>query len=90
MVAMIAGDSWTKHGGRLTMMLLVVTVSWLLILVETYVFFNVVRPLGPALHEGGIPSAVLKVGLTLGLGVLWVVVMFALWWVYLRAHRIPT
>ncbi|HVC27125.1 MAG TPA: hypothetical protein VND40_03100 [Nitrososphaerales archaeon] len=71
-------------------MLLVVTASWLLILGETFVFFDIVRPLGPALHEGNVPSTVLKVGLTAGLAALWVVVMFGLWWMYLRAHRTPT
>jgi len=71
-------------------MLLVITASWLLILGETYVFFVIVRPLGPPLHEGAVPSTALKVGLTVGLGALWVAVMFGIWWLYLRAHRIPT
>jgi hypothetical protein len=77
-------------GGSLLAMLLVITASWLLILAETFVFFDVVRPLGPPLHEGAVPSVVLKVGLTVGLGALWVVVMFGIWWLYLRAHRLPT
>jgi hypothetical protein len=71
-------------------MLLVISASWLLILAGTSVFFDAVRPLGPPLHEGAVPSTVLKVGLTAGLGLLWVVVMFGIWWLYLRAHRIPT
>ena len=78
-----------KKTGSLTAMLLVISASWLLILGETFVLFDVVRPLGPPLHEGDVPSAVLKVGLTIGLGVMWVVVMFGMWRLYLRAHRIP-
>jgi len=80
----------TKGDGSLLAMLLVITASWLLILGETYVFFVVVRPLGPPLHEGAVPSTVLKIGLTAGLGALWVVAMFVIWWLYLRAHQIPT
>jgi hypothetical protein len=76
--------------GGLTAMLLVITASWLLILGETYVLFDIIRPLGPPLHEANVPSAILKVGLTAGLGVLWVVVMFGIWRLYLRAHRTPT
>jgi len=87
---MTTGDKETKRSGSLTAMLVVITASWLLILGETYVFFNIVRPLGPALHEGSIPSSVLKIGLTVGLGVLWVVVMFGIWWLYLRVHRTAT
>jgi len=87
---MTVGEKVDERSGTLTAMLLVVTVSWLLILGETYVFFNVVRPLGPPLHEGDLPSTLLKVGLTVFLGVLWVVVMFGVWWLYLRAHRTPT
>jgi hypothetical protein len=85
---MIGGDQ--ERPGGLLGMLLVITVSWLLILGETYVLFVIVRPYGPPLHEGDIPSTVLKVGLTVGLGVLWVVVMFGLLSLYLRAHRTPT
>ncbi len=87
---MIAEEKETKSGGSLLAMMLVITASWLLILAETFVFFDIVRPLGPPLHEGAVPSTVLKVSLTVGLGVLWVVVMFGIWWLYLRAHRTPT
>jgi carbon starvation protein CstA len=74
----------------LTAMLSIVAVSWLLILGETYVFFAVVRPLGPPLHSSEIISGAMKIGLTAGLAVLWVAVMFGLWWLYFRAHRTPT
>jgi hypothetical protein len=87
---MMTEEQGRKGGGNLLAMLLVITASWLLILGETYVFFVIVRPLGPPLHEGAVPSTVLKVGLTTGLGLLWVVVMFGIWWLYLRAHRSPT
>jgi len=83
------GEKATGDRG-LVSMILVITVSWLLILGETYVLFVIVRPLGPPLHEGAVPSTVLKVGLTAGLGMLWVVVMFVIWWLYLKAHRTPT
>ena len=87
---MIAEDKGRKEGGSLVPMILVITASWLLILGETFFFFDVVRPLGPPLHEGAVPSDLLKIGLTAGLGVLWVLAMFVIWWLYLRAHRIPT
>jgi hypothetical protein len=78
-----------KPRGTLLAMMAVVTVAWLLILGDTYVFFVIVRPLGPALHDAPLPSSVLKVMLTLGLGASWFVVMFVVDWLYLRAFRIP-
>ena len=78
-----------RYRGMISM-LLVITASWLLILGETYVLFVVIRPLGRPLHEGNVPSDILKLGLTAGLGALWVAAMFCLWWLYLRAHRTPT
>ncbi len=83
-------SSREKSRGTLFAMLAVVTVAWLLILGATYVFFVIVRPLGPALHEANLPSSVIKVILTLSLGASWFVVMFAIDWLYLRAFRIPT
>ena len=83
-------DSTKKGSGNLIGMLAVVTASWLLILVMTYVFFVVVRPLGPPIHGGLVPSTVLKIALTAGLGVLWVSVMFAIWRLFLMVYRIPT
>jgi hypothetical protein len=76
-------------------LVLIITASWLLILGETYIFFAVVRPLGPPvglpeLHGSAILSSALKIVLTVGLGVLWVVTMFGIWWLYLRVHRTPT
>lgn len=71
-------------------LILIIMVVWLLILGETFFFVAVIRPLGPPLHEGGIPSSALKVILTAGLGVLWVVVMFAMDVLYSRTRTTPT
>lgn len=71
-------------------MLLVITASWVLILAETYVFFVIVRPLGPELHAGDIPSSIAKIVLTIGLGASLVFAMFAMSRLYLRAFRTPT
>ena len=71
-------------------MLALVAASWVLILVETYVFFVIVRPLGPALHTpGDLPSTVAKIALTLGLGAFLIGAMFAMSRLYLRAFRTP-
>lgn len=78
-----------KARGTLFAMLAVVTVAWLLILGATYVFFVIVRPLGPPLHEADLPSSLLKVGLTIALGGSWFVVMFVMDWLYLRGFRPP-
>jgi len=66
----------------------VVTVAWLLIIGETYFFVAVVRPLGPGIHLGDLPSAVAKVILTAGLGVVWVVVMFVMDSLYTRVRKV--
>jgi hypothetical protein len=71
-------------------MLIVVAGSWVLILGETYVFFVIVRPLGPELHEAGLPSSIAKIGLTVGLGGFLVFAMFAMSRLYLKAFRTPT
>lgn len=69
---------------------LIMTVAWLLILAESYVFIAVIRPLGPPIHPSYVPSSLLKLILTAGLGVLWVAVMFAFDWLYSRWKRTPT
>ena len=58
-------------------MMLAITVAWLLILSESYVFFLVIRPTAPNIHVS-VFSEVLKVGSLVILAVLWVVVLFAL------------
>ena len=70
-------------------LMVIVTVAWLLILVESYLFFAVIRPLGPAIHLYG-PSSVVKILLTAGLAAIWVAVMFALDSLYARRRRTPT
>jgi hypothetical protein len=73
----------------LVAMLFVVGASWVLILGETYVFFVIVRPLGPPLHEAGLPSSLVKIALTVGLGAFLVFAMFAMSRLYLRAFQTP-
>jgi hypothetical protein len=70
-------------------LMLIVTIAWLLILGESYIFIVVIRPLGPSIHVGPVPSSATKVILTAGLGVLWVAVMFAMDALYSR-RRTPT
>ena len=71
-------------------LMLIVTAAWLLILAESYLFIAIIRPLGPPIHIGLVPSSVLKVFLTAFLGLLWVGVMFALDYLYARRTRTPT
>ena len=76
---------------HLSSLMLIIAVAWLLVVAESYVFIAVIRPLGPQIHEGSIPSSALKVILTAGLGVLWVSVMFAMDTLYTRSKaRFPT
>ncbi|MDA4121583.1 MAG: hypothetical protein OK456_00210 [Thaumarchaeota archaeon] len=71
-------------------LMVIVSVAWLLIVAESYFFVAVIRPEGPNLHGGPIPSTVLKLMLTAGLGLLWVGVMFALDTFYTRSRLTPT
>jgi hypothetical protein len=62
-------------------LMLMSVVAWLLIIGESYVFFAVIRPLGPALHTGirlGFLSSILKILGTAGLVFGWVGAMLAL------------
>ena len=70
-------------------------VAFFLIIGETYLFFMAIIPLGPIPHN--LPEytaiALLKVGLTFGLGVLWLVVMVLLTRYYVKSKlrtRTPT
>jgi hypothetical protein len=58
-------------------MMVVITVAWALILSESYLFFSLIRPTAPNIHES-IVSEVLKIGSIAMLAVLWIVVLFAL------------
>ena len=71
-------------------LMLMVTVTWVLLLAETFIFFGVIRPLAPNIHESTL-SAVLKVGAIIGLLVVWGVAMFFLRTSYARrvAHPSP-
>ena len=70
-------------------------VAWLLIIGESYVFFAVIRPLGPPLHIAfrlSILSSVLKILGTIGLIAGWIVAMLALREILIRsklARKIP-
>jgi hypothetical protein len=62
----------------------IIVAAWLLILGEVYVFFEVIIEFTPPIHELGSLTllAALKVGATLGLGVLWFVAMSFLAQIY--------
>lgn len=72
---------------RLLPLMGISTVAWLLVMVETYLFFEVIIPLGPPIHSIGVFTAValLKIALTFGLGVLWFVVIVTLTQLYGRS-----
>jgi uncharacterized membrane protein len=70
-------------------------VAFLLIIGETYLFFMAIVPLGPVPHNLTVYTAttLLKVGLTFGLGVLWLAVMVLLTRSYVKSRlmtRTPT
>jgi len=71
-------------------LMVLVTIAWLLIVAESYLFIAVVRPLGPGIHIGPLPSTIAKIILTGGLGILWVGVMFAADALYSRWRTSPT
>jgi hypothetical protein len=55
----------------------ILAIAWLLMIAEVYVFFHVILEYAPPIHELGSLTALglLKVGSTLGLGLLWYLVM---------------
>ncbi len=65
---------------RLSPIIGLVTVAWLLIIGEVYVFFNVILAFAPPIRELGSLTALalLKVAATLGLGAVWFLVMSTL------------
>ncbi len=80
---------------RLAPLIGISIVAWLLIILETYLFFGVIIPLGPPIHSVGVFTAIalLKVTLTFGLGILWFVVIVSLTRAYARSrekNRPPT
>jgi len=64
-------------------MMLMVTATWALLLAETFIFFGVVRPLAPNIHESAF-SAGLKLGVVIGLLVVWGLAMFFMQKFYAR------
>ncbi|MDV3292795.1 MAG: hypothetical protein LYZ70_00820 [Nitrososphaerales archaeon] len=80
---------------RLAPLIGISVVAWFLILLETYLFFGVIIPLGPPIHSVGVFTAValLKLSLTFGLGVLWFAVIASITGLYARSKaraRPPT
>jgi hypothetical protein len=73
---------------KLVPLFIIETAAFLLIIAETYLFFNFVVPLGPIPHSlteyTGL--ALLKVVLIVGLGVLWFVVMIGMTRLYVRSR----
>jgi len=65
---------------------LIVSLTWVLLLGETFLFFEVIRPLAPNIHES-VFSASLKVTATILLFVLWAAAMFAMERYYVRSTR---
>jgi len=78
---------------RLAPLIAIEIAAFLLIIGETYFFFIIVVPLGPIPHSLGEYTgyALLKVALTVGLGVLWFLVMIGMTRAYVRSKlRSPT
>ena len=80
---------------RLASLIEIEAVAFLLIIGETYLFFMAIVPLGPVPHDLTEYTAIalLKIGLTFGLGVLWLAVMVLLTRLYVRSKlrtRPPT
>jgi hypothetical protein len=71
-------------------LMLIITAAWLLILLESYIFFAVIQPLGPPIHVGPLPSTLAKISGTIGLAVLWFVVTLSLRGQYLRSRRLKS
>ena len=73
---------------KLVPLFIIETAAFLLIIMETYLFFNFVVPLGPIPHNltEYTGFALLKVVLIIGLGVLWFVVMIGMTRLYVRSR----
>jgi hypothetical protein len=72
---------------KLLPVFLIEATAFLLIIAETYFFFDFVVPVGSISHSlsGYTLSALLKLGLTFGLVVLWFVVMIGMTRLYIRS-----
>ncbi|MDA4128708.1 MAG: hypothetical protein OK422_04575 [Thaumarchaeota archaeon] len=67
-----------------------ITLSWFLIIGLSFLFFVVIVPAFPAIHNSGVFTvvAILKIGLTFGLVLVWVGVMVYARRIYVRSRRI--
>lgn len=76
---------------KLLSLYLIELTAFLLIIAETFIFFTLIVPLGAIPHSltEYTALALLKLGLTAALGVLWFVVMIGLTRLYVRS-KIPT
>ena len=72
---------------RLASLVGITVIAWLLIIGEAYIFFGFILEYVPPLHILGSFTvlSVLKVLMTLGLGILWYVVIVSLTGVYVRS-----
>jgi hypothetical protein len=72
---------------RLLPLMGLMTISWIVILVETYVFFYIIVPLGEPIHTVGSLAlqSLARLGFVGLLGLGWFAVMVALQFVYTRA-----
>ena len=78
---------------KLVPLILIETVAFVLIILETYAFFEFVVIFGPFPHslEDYTVTAFARVVLTVGLGLLWFLVMLGLTRLYIRSKvKIPT
>jgi hypothetical protein len=78
---------------RLAPLIAIELVAFLLIIGETYFFFDVIVPLGAVPHSLADYTVIglAKILLTFGLGALWLVVMLALTELYIRSRVVrPT
>lgn len=65
----------------------IVVVAWLLIIVESYIFFEVIVPFAPPIHVVGAFTvlAMIKIALTFSLGIVWFIIMLLLQNLYIRS-----
>ncbi len=77
---------------RLAPLIAIEVVAFLLIIAETYLFFNVVVPLGPIPHNilEYTGYGLLKLILIAGLGAVWFLVMLELTRLYTRSKLSPS
>lgn len=80
---------------RINYLVGIIVIAWVLIVLESYLLFDVIIPFAPPIHILGsfAALAILKVLMTFGLGILWFVVIVSLSQTYVMSrlsHRPPT